>query len=104
MRVYLMTDLEGVAGVQNSLEWTRPGQYWYDLARQLLTQEANAAVAGFIAAGADEVLVADGHGPGAVYAAARSCTGRAGYWPLPRYRGAGPCARERPPSGCPTRR
>lgn len=66
MRVYLMTDLEGVAGVQNSLEWTRPGQYWYDLARQLLTQEVNAAVAGFIAAGADAVLVADGHGPGAV--------------------------------------
>ena len=66
MRIYLMTDLEGVAGVQNSLDWTRPGQYWYDLARQLLTQEVNAALDGFFAAGADEVLVADGHGPSAV--------------------------------------
>ena len=66
MRIDLMTDLEGVAGVQNSLEWTRPGQYWYRLARQLLTHEVNAAIEGVFAAGADEVLVADGHGPGAV--------------------------------------
>jgi D-amino peptidase len=66
MRIYLMTDIEGVAGVQNALDWTRPGHYWYDLARQLLTEEVNAALDGFFAAGADEVLVADGHGPSAV--------------------------------------
>jgi hypothetical protein len=67
MRIYLMTDLEGGAGVQNALDWTRPVQYWYDLARQLLTAEVNAAVAGSFD-GADEVLVADGHGPSAVNA------------------------------------
>lgn len=66
MRIYLMTDLEGVAGVQNALEWTRPGQPYYGVARQLLTNEVNAAVDGFFAGGASSVLVADGHGPGGV--------------------------------------
>jgi len=66
MRIYLMTDLEGVAGVQNFQEWTRPGKRYYPLARQLLTQEVNAAIEGFFAGGATSVLVADGHGPGAV--------------------------------------
>ena len=66
MRIYLMTDLEGVAGVQNFQSWTSPGCPYYDLARQLLTQEVNAAVDGFFAGGATSILVADGHGPGAV--------------------------------------
>lgn len=66
MRIYLMTDLEGVAGVQNFQEWTGPGKPYYPLARQLLTQEVNAAVQGFFAGGATSVLVADGHGPSAV--------------------------------------
>lgn len=66
MHIYLMTDLEGVAGVQNALEWTRPGQPFYPLSRQLLTREVNAAVEGFLAGGATAVLVVDGHGPGAV--------------------------------------
>ncbi|MEW6752173.1 MAG: M55 family metallopeptidase [Candidatus Latescibacterota bacterium] len=66
MRIYLMTDLEGVAGVQNFQSWTSPGQPFYLLARQLLTQEVNAAVHGFFAGGASGVVVADGHGAGAV--------------------------------------
>lgn len=66
MRIYLMTDLEGVAGVQNFQEWTSPRQSYYPLARHLLTQEVNAAIEGFFAGGATGVLVADGHGPGAV--------------------------------------
>jgi D-amino peptidase len=66
MRIYLMTDLEGVAGVQNFQSWTGPGQPYYPLARQLLTQEVNAAVHGFLAGGATSVVVADGHGAGAV--------------------------------------
>ncbi len=66
MRIYLMTDLEGVAGVQNFQEWTGPGKLYYLLARQLLTQEINAAIEGFFAGGSTWVLVADGHGPGAV--------------------------------------
>ena len=66
MRIYLMTDLEGVAGVQNFELWTRPGCLFYLLARQLLTLEVNAAVEGFFAGGADSILVVNGHGPGAV--------------------------------------
>jgi D-amino peptidase len=66
MKIYLMTDLEGVAGVLNAQEWTGPSQRYYDLARELLTLEVNAAVDGFFAGGATEILVADGHGPGAL--------------------------------------
>jgi len=66
VRIYIMTDLEGVAGVQNYESWTRPGCPYYPLARQLLTREVNAAVDGFFAGGASSILVADGHGPGAV--------------------------------------
>jgi len=66
MRIYVMTDLEGVSGVRNFEEWTSLGKPYYPLARTLLTQEVNAAIEGFYAGGATEILVADGHGPGAV--------------------------------------
>jgi D-amino peptidase len=66
MKIYVMTDLEGVAGVLNSQEWTAPGHPYYDLARELLTLEVNAAVDGFFEGGATAILVADGHGPGAI--------------------------------------
>jgi D-amino peptidase len=66
MKIYVMTDLEGVAGVLNAQEWTGPGQPYYDLAREFLTLEVNAAVEGFFEGGATEILVADGHGPGAL--------------------------------------
>lgn len=66
MRLYLMTDLEGVAGVRDFQEWTSPGKLYYPLARRLLTQEVNAAIDGFFAGGATSIMVADGHGPSAV--------------------------------------
>jgi D-amino peptidase len=66
MKIYIMTDLEGVAGVLNAQEWTGQGQPYYDLAKELLTQEVNAAVEGFFEGGATEILVVDGHGPGAL--------------------------------------
>ena len=66
MKLYVMTDLEGTAGVQNFAEWTGPGKPHYGLARRLLTLEINAAICGFLEAGATEILVADGHGPGAI--------------------------------------
>ncbi len=55
--VFLITDAEGVAGVcrQDQTEPTNVEM------RQLLTGEINAAVEGFFAGGADEVLVWDGH-------------------------------------------
>ena len=66
MRVYLMTDLEGVAGVMNSTDWIYPDSKYYELGKEFLTKEVNAAVDGFFAAGATEVVVQDGHGHGAI--------------------------------------
>lgn len=64
MNIYLMTDLEAVAGVKDSLEWCCPTGRYFDTAKELLTEETNAAVEGFLAAGATRVVVCDGHGWG----------------------------------------
>jgi D-amino peptidase len=55
--IFLITDAEGVGGVcrQDQTEPTNQEM------RQLLTGEINAAVDGFLAGGADEVVVWDGH-------------------------------------------
>jgi D-amino peptidase len=66
MKLYIMTDLEGVAGVLNFDDWTGPGKPYYDTAKELLTAEVNAAIEGFFAGGATNILVSDGHGPGAI--------------------------------------
>ncbi len=66
MKLYLMTDLEGVAGVLDFEEWTSPGNIHYHTARELLTHEVNAAIDGFFEGGATEIIVCDGHGPGAI--------------------------------------
>lgn len=55
--IFLITDAEGVAGVCRQ-EQTDPKDTEL---RQLLTGEINAAVDGFLAGGADEVIVWDGH-------------------------------------------
>jgi len=64
VNIYLMTDLEAVAGVRDSLDWCYPTGRYYDTAKELLTLETNAAVEGFLAAGANRVVVCDGHGWG----------------------------------------
>lgn len=66
MRVYVMTDLEGVAGVLNFDDYGAPGARYYELARELTTRETNAAIEGALDAGATEILVVDGHGHGAL--------------------------------------
>ncbi len=66
MRVYIMTDLEGVCGVLDSTTWCLSSGRYYDQAKELLTLEVNAAVDGFLAGGASEILVADGHGCGGI--------------------------------------
>ncbi len=66
MKIYLMTDLEGVAGVLNFEDWCTPNSRYYEVAKELLTREVNAAIEGFFAGGATEIVVADGHGHGAV--------------------------------------
>lgn len=61
-----MTDCEGVAGVLNWPDFGAPGNRCYDKTLQLTTLETNAAIEGAIEAGATEILVADGHGHGAI--------------------------------------
>jgi len=55
--VFIITDAEGVAGICRQ-EQVEPQNAEL---RQLLTGEVNAAVEGFLAGGADEVIVWDGH-------------------------------------------
>ena len=64
MKVYLMTDLEGVSGVLDADDWVYPNSRYFEEAKRLLTNEANAAVRGFFNAGATLVCVQDGHGYG----------------------------------------
>ena len=65
-KIYIMTDLEGVAGVLNFDEWCHSDSRYYELAKEFLTNEVNAAVEGFFESGVKEIVVADGHGPGGI--------------------------------------
>jgi len=67
MKVYLMTDLEGVAGVytwENRQDESLENHERRCRQRRWLAREVNAAADGFFAAGATAVLVNDGHGAG----------------------------------------
>ena len=66
MKILLVTDLEGVAGVLNFEDWCVPTGRYYDEAKRLLTEEVNAVVDGFFAGGATLVRVIDGHGHGGI--------------------------------------
>lgn len=66
MNIAIMTDLEGVAGVINREDWIFSRSKYYEIARELLTSEVNAAIEGFAEAGANEFFVIDGHGSGAI--------------------------------------
>jgi D-amino peptidase len=63
MKIYIMTDMEGVSGICNELQ-VQTGTPRYEAARSLLCADVNAAIAGAFEGGASEVLVADGHGTG----------------------------------------
>lgn len=62
MRIYISSDIEGVAGVVAPLHG-QPGNPEYERARRLMTDEVSAAIDGAFAGGATEVLVNDAHGP-----------------------------------------
>jgi len=86
MKIHIMTDLEGVAGIANAKDYIHADSKYYEYACELATLEVSAAVAGCIEGGATEVLVVDGHGPGAMkrtllHPRARLLTGRP--WPSP---------------------
>ena len=67
MKVYLVTDLEGVAGVylwENRDDTSRENHERRCRQRRWLAEEVNAAGDGLFRGGATEVLVNDGHGAG----------------------------------------
>jgi len=61
MKIYILTDLEGVSCVVRE-EQTTPGSREYDEACLLLTKDINAAVDGALEGGATEIVVNDLHG------------------------------------------
>jgi len=67
MKIYMMTDLEGVAGVTDFEDRTSDTHDNHEARmrmRRLLTGEVNAAIEGLFEAGATQVIVNDGHGAG----------------------------------------
>ncbi len=66
MKVYVLTDMEGVAGVINFDDYVGPEGRYYETGRELTTLETSAAVQGLLDGGATEIHVLDGHGSGAI--------------------------------------
>ena len=63
MRVFIVSDMEGVAGI-TKWDQVTGGKSLYEEGRKLYTEEINAAVRGARAAGATEIVVMDCHGAG----------------------------------------
>ena len=63
LRVYISVDMEGIAGVVTADQLTPTG-FEYERAREFMTGEALAAVAGARDAGATQIIVSDSHGNG----------------------------------------
>ncbi len=63
MKILIAVDMEGITGVVHS-DQTNPSHSEYDRFRRLMTADVNAAIRGACAAGADEVIVSDGHWDG----------------------------------------
>ena len=60
-RILIVTDMEGIGGVNNADEQLLPGQRRFEETHRLLVGELSAAVEGVLAAGASEVVIWDGH-------------------------------------------
>jgi D-amino peptidase len=67
MRVFVIGDIEGVAGIVTWGQATGGDSTLFQEARLLYTEEINAAVRGAKAAGASEIVVMDCHGAGGDY-------------------------------------
>ena len=63
MKVYISADIEGIASTATWDDCSK-GTAEYEKARQQITREVLAACEGAFAAGADEILIKDAHGPG----------------------------------------
>jgi len=62
VNVFISVDIEGISGVVHA-DMMMPGEPEYNRGRALMVGDANAAIEGAVRAGADYILVADGHGP-----------------------------------------
>lgn len=62
MKFYVSVDIEGITGVVHG-DMMMAGQPEYTRGRKLMMGDANAAIAGLVAAGAETIIVGDGHGP-----------------------------------------
>lgn len=60
MKILIAVDMEGITGV-TTWDHVTPGHAEYTRFRKLMTQDVNAAIRGASDAGADEIIVADGH-------------------------------------------
>ena len=60
MKILIAADMEGITGVVDSNQ-TNPSHAEYNRFRRLMTGDVNAAIRGAFDAGADEVVVSDGH-------------------------------------------
>jgi D-amino peptidase len=63
MKILIAVDMEGITGV-TTWDQVTPGHAEYARFRKLMTQDVNAAIRGACEAGADDVLVVDGHSNG----------------------------------------
>jgi D-amino peptidase len=62
MKILIACDMEGITGV---VDWSQvdSNSASYPRFQHLMTQDVNAAIRGAAMAGADDILVSDGHGP-----------------------------------------
>ena len=64
MKILIAVDMEGITGVTSWNHVDSTPHPEYQRFRRIMTQDVNAAIAGAAEGGADEILVADGHGYG----------------------------------------
>ena len=62
-KIFISVDLEGISGVVQPAQ-LGPEGFEYQRAREWMTGEVNAAIAGIRAAGPAEIVVCDSHGNG----------------------------------------
>jgi D-amino peptidase len=60
MKILIAADMEGITGVVN-WDQVNPDHSEYSRFRRIMTEDVNAAIRGATAAGADEIIVSDGH-------------------------------------------
>lgn len=63
MKIYIFADMEGISGIAGSMYVLGDGSH-YNPGRRFLTADINACASACFEAGADEVVVRDGHGGG----------------------------------------